>query len=124
MFNSIEKMNELMQQQTDEIWANTEPPFSGMYASTQLSYLKEIIEEYEKKIADDSQVAIWLTNFGQTFLMQVTKIYCKDPVLMVFEGYVNGTKTILTQHINQLNFLLTSTPKDPKIKIDKIGFGD
>lgn len=127
-FDSINKMNELiykeMQQQSDELWSNTGPLLGGMYASAQLIYLKEIIEEYEKSIAEDSQVAIWLTNFGQAFLMQVTKIYCKDPVLMVFEGYVDGKPSVLTQHINQLNFLLTTTPKNPNIKIDKIGFGE
>lgn len=126
MFDKIEDIRELMykqmQQQQEEMLSNIEPALGEMYASTQFNFLKEIIEDYEKKIPDDSNVAIWLTNFGQQFLMQVTQVTYKDPVLIVFKGFVEGKESTLIQHINQLNFLLTTTPKSPEEPKIKIGF--
>ena len=126
MFDNIENIRDLMykqlQQKQEEILSDIEPTFGDMYASTQFNFLKEIIEDYEKKIPDDSNVAIWLTNFGQQFLMQVTQVAYKDPVLIVFKGFVNGKESTLIQHINQLNFLLTTTPKSPEEPKRKIGF--
>lgn len=41
---------------------------------------------------------------------------------MVFKGYVNGRMSTLIQHVSQLNFLLTSVPKEPDKPKRKIGF--
>ena len=126
MFGNIENIRDLMykqlQQKQEEILSDIEPAFGDMYASTQFNFLKEIIEEYENKIPNDSNVAIWLTNFGQQFLMQVTQVTYKDPVLIIFKGFVNGKESTLIQHINQLNFLLTTTPKSTEEPKRKIGF--
>ena len=67
-------------------------------------------------------MGLLLTSFGQSVLMEVTEIGYEDPVLMVFRGYVNGYMSTLIQHINQLNFLLTSVPKEPDKPKREIGF--
>ena len=54
--------------------------------------------------------------------MNVTKIGYEKSVLMVFRGYVNGKEATLIQHINQLNFLLTSVDKEPDRPKRRIGF--
>lgn len=41
---------------------------------------------------------------------------------MVFKGFVNGREATLIQHINQLNFMLTSIEKEPDRPKRKIGF--
>ena len=101
-----------------------ELPTNMMWAETQFEILKEQIQEFEKTLDSDKQVGLWFTNFGQSVLMQVTKITYKDPVLMIFKGFVNGKESTLIQHINQLNFLLTSIDKEPNKPRMKIGFGD
>lgn len=63
-----------------------------------------------------------MTNFGQSILMQVTQVSYEEPVLMVFKGLVNGREATLIQHINQLNFMLTSMDKEPDRPKRKIGF--
>ncbi len=63
-----------------------------------------------------------LTNFGQSVLMNVTNITYEKSVLMIFKGYVNGRESTLIQHINQLNFLLTSVEKESDRPKRKIGF--
>ncbi len=56
-----------------------------------------------------------LTNFGQSVLMQVTEVSYEESVVLIFRGgYVNGKMSTLIQHINQLNFLLTSMEKEPE----------
>ena len=69
-----------------------------------------------------SDTQFWLTNFGQSVLMQVTEISYRMPVLMIFKGYVNGVESTLIQHVNQLSFLLTSVKVDPERPKQKIGF--
>ena len=54
--------------------------------------------------------------------MYVTQASYEDPVLMVFKGFVNGREATLIQHINQLNFMLTSVEKEPDRPKRKIGF--
>ena len=99
-------------------------PMQEMWAETQFEILKEQIQEFETTLDPDKQVGLWFTNFGQSVLMQVTKITYKDPVLMIFKGFVNGKESTLIQHINQLNFLLTTIDKEPDKPRMKIGFGD
>jgi hypothetical protein len=54
--------------------------------------------------------------------MQVTNITYEKSVLMIFKGFVNGREATLIQHINQLNFMLTSVEKEPDRPKRKIGF--
>lgn len=93
-----------------------------IYADTQFAHLKKIVEDFESSLDNEHEVELWLTSFGQSVMMQVTEIDYRMPVLMVFTGYVNGKLSTLVQHVNQLNFLLTSVPKDPERPKRKIGF--
>ena len=71
---------------------------------------------------DEHEVGVMLTNFGQSVLMSVTNITYEYSVLMVFKGFVNGRVATLIQHINQLNFLLTTIEKEPDRPKRRIGF--
>ena len=93
-----------------------------IYADTQFSHLKKLVEDFESSLDNEHEVELWLTSFGQSVMMQVIEIDYRMPVLMVFTGYVNGKISTLVQHVNQLNFLLTSVPKDPERPKRKIGF--
>lgn len=98
------------------------PPSSYSYSDTQFEILKEEIEEYERTLDSEHEVGLWLTNFGQSVLMQITEISYRMPVLMIFKGYVNGIESTLIQHVNQLSFLLTAVKTDPERPKQKIGF--
>lgn len=98
-------------------------PANQMWADTQFEIIKKYIQSFEESLDDEHEVGFLLTNFGQSVLMQVTEVSFEEPVLMVFNGYVDGKPATLIQHINQLNFLLTKIEKeDPKAPKRKIGF--
>lgn len=97
-------------------------PITYSYSDTQFEIIKQYIQEFEASLDADHEVGLLLTNFGQTMLMEVTHIWYEKSVLMVFHGYVNGRKSTLIQHISQLNFLLTSVPRNPERPSRKIGF--
>ena len=97
-------------------------PVAFSYSDPQYEILKKYIQDYESTLESDHEVALLLTHFGQSILMQVTEIGYEESVLMVFKGYVNGTMSTLIQHINQLNFLLTSVPKEPERPARRVGF--
>lgn len=100
-----------------------EPVASGTDSGTLFEILKQYIEEFQSGLDSEHEVAMWLTNYGRGVLLQVTKISFEPPVLMVFKGYENGKPATLIQHVNQLNFLLTSVDKEPDRPKRKIGFG-
>lgn len=100
-----------------------ELPTQYMWSDTQFEIIKRYIQEYEASLDSEHEVGLWLTSFGQAMLMQVTSITYEESVLLVFKGYVNGKKSTLIQHINQINFLLTSIDKEPNREKRKIGFG-
>lgn len=93
-----------------------------MLADTQFGILKEQIKEYEETLDSEHEVGIMMTDFGKSVLMQVTYISYKDPVLIIFKGFVGGQESVLIQHINQLNFLLTKVTKEPNKPKRRIGF--
>ena len=97
-------------------------PAQHMWADEQFEILKRYIQEFERSLDSDHEVGIMMTNFGQSVLMQVTQVAYEDPVLMIFKGFVNGHEATLIQHINQLNFMLTSVEKEPDIPKKQIGF--
>lgn len=97
-------------------------PIQHMWADEQFEIIKKYIEEFEASLDTEHEVGMWLTNFGQSILMQVTNISYKNPVLLIFKGYVNGRESTLIQHINQLSFLLTTVEKEPERPKRKIGF--
>ena len=93
-----------------------------IYARTQFRIIKKYVQDFQNSLDANHDVGLLLTSFGQSVLMSVTEIGYDGPVLMVFRGYVNGTMSTLIQHINQLNFLLTSIPGEPGKPKRKIGF--
>ena len=97
-------------------------PVQHMWADEQFEILKRYIQEFERSLDTEHEVGIMMTNFGQSVLMRVTYVTYEDPVLMVFKGYVNGREATLIQHINQLNFMLTTIEKDPDRPKRQIGF--
>lgn len=101
---------------------NIDTPIQHMWADEQFEILKRYIQKFEISLDDDHEVGIMMTNFGQSVLMQVTQVTYEDPVLLVFTGFVNGRKATLIQHINQLNFMLTSVEKEPDRIKRQIGF--
>lgn len=101
---------------------NIDTPAQHMWADEQFEILKKYIQAFENSLDPEHEVGIMMTNFGQSVLMYVTHVSYEDPVLMVFKGFVNGREATLIQHINQLNFMLTSVEKEPDRPKRKIGF--
>lgn len=97
-------------------------PVAYSYSDTQFEILQKYIKSFESSLDSEHEVGILLTNFGQSVIMQVTEISYEKSVLMVFKGYVNGKMSTLIQHVNQLNFLLTSVEKEPDRPKRTIGF--
>lgn len=97
-------------------------PIAYAYSDTQFEILVKYIKEFEESLDSEHEVGLLLTNFGKTVTMQVTEIGYEKSVLMIFKGYVDGRMSTLIQHISQLNFLLTSLPKDDSRPKQRIGF--
>ena len=97
-------------------------PIAYSYSDTQFEILQKYIEEYQASLDDEHEVGLLLTNFGQSILMQVCEVSYEHSVLLIFKGYVNGKYSTLIQHINQLNFLITSVEKEPDRPKRKIVF--
>ncbi len=92
-------------------------------ADRQYEILCEYIKEFQDELDNDHEVCIQLASFGQSILMQVTDIGYANPSLITFDGYVNGQHCQLIQHVNQLSFLLMSSPKaEPEKPPRRIGF--
>ncbi len=92
-------------------------------ADFQYEILMEYIKEFESELNDNEEIALLLTSFGQSIVLQVTDIGYHNPSLITFYGYVNNQPAQLIQHVTQLNFLLTSAPKiDPTKPAKRIGF--
>lgn len=97
-------------------------PVAYSYSDTQFEILAKYIKDFERSLDSEHEVALILTNFGQSITMQVTEIGYEESVLMIFKGYVNGKSSTLIQHVSQLNFLLTSIEKEPDRPKRTIGF--
>lgn len=116
-YSAIEKR---MKEMT--IQSKNDSPIHHIWASEQFRFLQKYIQDFERTLDSEHEVGLMLTNFGQSITMQVTQITYEEPVLMVFRGFVNGQEATLIQHINQLNFLLTSVIKEEDRPKRKIGF--
>ena len=97
-------------------------PTQYVFANTQFEIIKKYVIDFQASLDSEHDVGLMLTNFGSSILMNVTHIGYERSVLMVFRGIVNGREATLIQHINQLNFMLTSVPKEPDAPKRKIGF--
>ncbi|MCM1181481.1 MAG: DUF6173 family protein, partial [Clostridium sp.] len=83
----------------------------------------EQIHEFEKTLDSEHEIALKLASFGSSITMSVTEIGYQNPDILYFYGFVNGTEAQLIQHMNQLNFLLTSVELEDKSKpARRIGF--
>ena len=105
-----------------KVFENMDMPTQHMFSDTQFEIIKKYIQEFENTLDTEHTVGVMLTNFGQSILMQVEEITYEKSVVLVFKGVVNGQKSTLIQHINQLNFLLTSLPIENEQPKRKIGF--
>ena len=97
-------------------------PQHHMWSDTQFEIIKRYIQEFEATLDEEHEVGLMLTNFGQSITMQVAEISYEESVLMVFKGFVNGKPATIIQHINQLNFMFTTIPKETEKQKTKIGF--
>lgn len=97
-------------------------PTRRMWSDEQFNILKKYIQDFEDALDSEHEVGLMLTNFGQSVMMKVEYITYEYPVLMIFKGLVNNRETTLIQHINQLNFMLTSVEKESDSPRKKIGF--
>ena len=92
-------------------------------ADYQFELIMEEIKTFQRDLDDEHEVGVYLASFGQCVLMNVTNIGYANPSIIYFYGFVNGKKSTLIQHVNQLNFLLTSVEKaDPDKPARRIGF--
>ena len=103
--------------------AITSPPRSAyIYSNTQFDVIRKYILDFQNSLDNEHDIALLLTNFGSSMLMEVESIGYEKSVLLVFRGLVNGRDSTLIQHVSQTNFLLTSVPKNPDTPKRKIGF--
>lgn len=94
-------------------------------ADWQYEKICEEIKEFQSALNENEEVALQLTNFGQSFTMLVTDIGFQNPSLIYYYGEINGKYCQLIQHVSQINFLLMAVPKaDPEkpARRVKIGF--
>jgi len=113
-------MNKLNMPKFEPVVVDT--PFQHMFVDDQFEIIRKYIQEFEKTLDAEHEVGVMMTNFGQSIIMQVTEITYEEPVLLIFRGYVNGKMSVLIQHMNQLNFLLTSLDKVTEEPKRQIGF--
>lgn len=85
--------------------------------------IMEQIHEFEERLDNEHEIALKLASFGSSITLSVTDIGYQNPDILYFYGFVNGTEAQLIQHMNQLNFLLTSVEREDKSKpARRIGF--
>ncbi len=83
--------------------------------------IMEQIHDFEETLDAEHEIALKLASFGSSITMIVTDY--QNPDLLYFYGFVNGKDAQLIQHMNQLNFLLTSVEREDKSKpARRIGF--
>ncbi len=98
------------------------PPVAYSYSNTQVEIIRDYVLDFQQQLDNEHDVALLLTHFGNSILMEVTHIGYEESVLVVFKGFVNGRQSTLIQHVSQLNFLLTSVEKEPDKPKRTIGF--
>lgn len=94
-------------------------------ADNQYEIIMEEILTFQDKLDDDHEIAIALANFGNSYVVNVSRIGYRNPDILIFWGTLNGSdvQVQLMQHVNQLSFLLMAVPKEDKSKpARRIGF--
>ncbi len=85
--------------------------------------IMEEIQNFEKNLDEEHEIALKLTSFGSSITMIITSIDYQNPDMLYFYGFVNGKNAQLIQHVSQLNFLITSIERQDKTKpARRIGF--
>jgi hypothetical protein len=83
----------------------------------------ESIKQFESKLDAEHEIALKLTTFGQSIVLEVTNIGFRWPNMIYFYGLIDGQPAELIQNINVLNFLITSAKKkEPEKPARRIGF--
>lgn len=82
------------------------------YADWQYEKIMEQIRNFEQSLDENHELAIQLVSFNASKIMAVHEISYQNPNLLYFYGTIDNTPAQLIQHINQLNFLLLSVPKE------------
>ncbi|MGD0879239.1 MAG: DUF6173 family protein [Anaerolineales bacterium] len=82
--------------------------FDKGFAKVLYSQLLAQINEFEKILNPEEEVAAYLASFGKEMIIQIEEISFKDPYFIIFEGQVNGSPVRLVQHVSQINVLFTS----------------
>ena len=98
------------------------PSRPEILASDFHSRLVTWINEFEAELDEESEVAVRLVNFGQTFAFHLSDVTFWNPAMLRFDGIDNLGKPIqLIQHVTQLSVLLY---KEAKLgaKATRIGF--
>lgn len=104
-----------------ELSSHPEIPY-GTDSVSIFQVILDYIDNFQNELDSEHEASLYLANFGQNILLDVTQIVCEPPSLIVFKGFCNGKPSTLIQHIDQLNFLLTSVEKKPDLPKRKIGF--
>ena len=92
-------------------------------ADYQYQKIMESIYEFEQNLDKNKEVALYLTNFGESVLMNITDIGYSNPSLIHYFGYIDGNYSELIQHVSQINFLITATEKTEEERpARRIGF--
>ncbi len=85
--------------------------------------IMEEIQNFEKNLDEEHEIALKLTSFGSSITMIITSIGYQNPDMLYFYGFVNGKDAQLIQHVSQLNFLILSIERQDKTKpARRIGF--
>ena len=92
-------------------------------AENKFYYIKNVVEDFENSLDDSTEISLRLVSFGNSLTLDVRCIGFQNPDILYFEGYINGQYSKIIQHMSQMNFLLTSIPKQiPDAPARKIGF--
>lgn len=119
---SLVSLSEIQMPLAQPMDVKFDSPLQHIFVDDQFKILQRYVQEFEQTLDPQHEVGIMMTNFGQSIIMQVTQITYEKPVLLIFKGFVDGKMSTLIQHMNQLNFLLTSLDKVDDRPKNPIGF--
>ena len=75
--------------------------------------LYQQIVEFNSQLDDDKQVAVRLVTFGRSVTFVVNGLGYSNPSLIRFFGTMpDGSPVELIQHVSQISFLLTTSPRE------------
>lgn len=120
---NTERLHNLVSEQFADV--DLPEDYSTDYTTAEWQYkcIREEVKEFENNLDNDHEVALQLTNFGKSILLNVTNIGYQNPCLIYYYGTVNGKYCQLIQHVSQINFLLMSVEKEhPQKPPRRIGF--